>query len=421
MVHEAGHFFFARLFDTRVEKFYLFFNPWFSLFKRKVGDTEYGIGWLPLGGYVKISGMIDESMDKEQMKQPPKPYEFRTKKTWQRLLIMLGGIIVNVVFAFLVYSMVLYTWGKEYLPVSEAKFGIMVDSTGTKLGLMNGDKIISVDGQTIENFRKINYDIIINKAETIEVERNGQKITITIPNSIWPELIKNPGFIDVRIPFVISDFAKQSAGKDAGLKIGDKIVAFNHIPVLFYDEIKNNLKLLKNKDAVISVLRGNDTVNLTVKVPETALLGVAVEQNLEKYFKMKKIEYGFFASFPAGFTETFSMLNSYIKQFKLLFSPETKAYESLGGFITIGKFFPGIWDWLSFWTITAFLSIILAVMNLLPIPALDGGHVLFVLFEIITGRKPSDKFLEYAQITGMVIIFGLLILANGNDIIRLFK
>jgi len=184
MVHEAGHFFFARLFDTRVEKFYLFFNPWFSLFKRKVGDTEYGIGWLPLGGYVKISGMIDESMDKEQMKQPPKPYEFRTKKTWQRLLIMLGGIIVNVVFAFLVYSMVLYTWGKEYLPVSEAKFGIMVDSTGTKLGLMNGDKIISVDGQTIENFRKINYDIIINKAETIEVERNGQKITITIPNSI---------------------------------------------------------------------------------------------------------------------------------------------------------------------------------------------------------------------------------------------
>lgn len=421
MVHEMGHFFFARLFKTRVEKFYLFFNPWFSLFKKKVGDTEYGIGWLPLGGYVKISGMIDESMDKEQMKQPPQPYEFRTKKTWQRLLIMLGGILVNIVFAFLVYSMVLYSWGEEYLPNSEARYGIMVSNTGKDLGLMNGDKIISVDGLPVENFRRIAHDIIVNKAEYIEVERSGEKKKIYVPDNIWPDLLQDPGFVEVRIPFIIAEFLKESAGREAGMKEGDKIVKFNHIPVSFFDEVRTDLNKSKNKEAVISVLRGKDTLDLTLKIPESGLLGVRPEGDLSKFFKMKKTEYGFFASFPAGVTKTFSMLDSYIKQFKLLFSPETKAYENMGGFIKIGSLFPSEWDWFAFWTMTAFLSIILAFMNLLPIPALDGGHVLFLLFEIVTGRKPSDKFLEYAQIAGMVIIFGLLIWANGNDIIGLFR
>ncbi len=421
MVHELGHFFFARLFKTRVEKFYLFFNPYFSLFKKKIGDTEWGIGWLPLGGYVKISGMIDESMDKEQMKLPAQPHEFRSKTTWQRLLIMLGGIIVNVVFAFLVYSMILFAWGEQYLPTSEAKYGISVDSTGTRMGLMNGDKIISVDGKVIENFRKINHDILVNEAKTIEIDRNGENKVITIPDGIRSELIKSPGFIEVRIPFEILDFAKESVGKNAGLKAGDKIVGINHQPIHFYDEVRANLRLLKNKDIVITALRGKDSVDISLKVPENALLGIAVNPDLEKYFKLKKIEYGFFESFPAGFTKTFSMLDSYIKQFKLLFSPETKAYESLGGFIKIGSFFPGVWDWYSFWTMTAFLSIILAFMNLLPIPALDGGHVLFLLYEIVTRRKPNEKFMEYAQIGGMIIIFALLLFANGNDIIGLFK
>lgn len=421
MVHELGHFFFARLFKTRVEKFYLFFNPWFSLFKKKIGDTEWGIGWLPLGGYVKISGMIDESMDKEQMKQPAQPHEFRSKTTWQRLLIMLGGIMVNVVFAFLVYSMILYTWGEQYLPNSEAKYGIMVDSTGTKMGLMNGDKIISVDGKAEENFRKISTNIVIDQANTIEIERNGEKKTLTVSDDIRSELIKNPGFIEARIPFVILDFAEESVAKDAGLKSGDKIVGFNHQPIQFYDEVRTNLRLSKNKEVVITALRGKDSVDVSLKVPETALLGIAVDPDMEKYFKLKKIEYGFFESFPAGFTKTFSMLDNYIKQFKLLFSKETKAYESLGGFIKIGSFFPGVWDWYSFWTMTAFLSIILAFMNLLPIPALDGGHVLFLLYEIVTRRKPNEKFMEYAQIGGMIIILALLLFANGNDIIGLFK
>jgi len=421
MVHEMGHFFFARLFKTRVEKFYLFFNPWFSLFKKKVGDTEYGMGWLPLGGYVKISGMIDESMDKEQMKQPPQPYEFRTKRTWQRLLIMLGGIIVNVVFAFLVYSMVLFTWGEEYLPVSEAKYGIMVDSTGTKMGLMNGDRILTVNGKKVENFRRITSEVIIDKASYIEVERNGVKTKVSIPKTIWSELRNNPSFIDARMPFVITGYTKESVGEKAGIKIGDKIVLFNNEPVQFIDEVRDRLRNSKNKDVVISVLRNKDTVAISVKVPDTGLLGVALETNLAKFFTLKKIEYGFFESFPAGVSKTFTMLDFYVKQFKLIFDKDIEGYKSMGGFIAIGKFFPGVWDWFSFWTMTAFLSIILAFMNLLPIPALDGGHVLFLLYEMITGRKPSDKFLEHAQIVGMIIIFGLLIWANGNDIIGLFK
>ena len=421
MVHELGHFFFARLFKTRVEKFYLFFNPWFSLFKKKIGDTEWGIGWLPLGGYVKISGMIDESMDKEQMKLPAEPHEFRSKTTWQRLLIMLGGIIVNIVFAFLVYSMILFAWGEKYLPTVEAKYGIMVDSTGTKMGLMCGDKILSVDGKTEENFRKISFNIVIDEAKTIEIDRNGEKKTLTIDKNIRKELINNPAFIEARIPFVILDFAKESIAKEAGLKSGDKIVAFNHQPIQFFDEVRTHLRLSKNKDVVLTALRGTDSVDVNFKVPETALIGIAVDNDPEKYFKLKKIEYGFFESFPTGIKLTYAKLVDYIKQFKLLFSKETKAYESLGGFIKIGSFFPGVWDWYSFWNMTAFLSVILAFMNLLPIPALDGGHVLFLLYEIITRRKPNEKFMEYSQIGGMIIIFALLLFANGNDIIGLFK
>jgi len=421
IIHEFGHFFFARLFKTRVEKFYLFFNPWFSIFKKKIGETEYGVGWVPLGGYVKISGMIDESMDKEQMKLPPQPYEFRSKKSWQRLLIMLGGILFNIILAFFIYSMVLFTWGEKYLQNSEVRYGIMTDSLGKSIGIKNGDKILSLDNKPVDNFRKITHDILLDDVKTIQLLRNDSVINISIPESIKAELIKNPSFIEVRIPFIADEYIKNSVGEKAGIKKGDRFIALNDSSVSYFDEVKDLLSQNKNKQVKISLLRNNDTVTISLIVPSDGKLGIFPLADLEKFFKLKEIHYGFFESIPAGFEKTFSMLDSYIKQFKLIFSPETKAYESIGGFITIGKIFPAEWDWLSFWSMTAFLSIILAFMNLLPIPALDGGHVLFLLYEIITRRKPSDKFLEYAQIVGMAILFALLIFANGNDIIKLFK
>jgi len=421
IIHEFGHFFFARLFKTRVEKFYLFFNPWFSIAKKKIGETEYGIGWLPLGGYVKISGMIDESMDKEQMKKPPQPYEFRSKKAWQRLFIMLGGILFNIILAFFIYSMVLFTWGEKYLPASEVTYGIMTDSIGNKIGLRNGDKIISLDNKPVDNFRKIVHDILLEDIKTIQVKRNDSIINILLPSNIKADLVKNPTFLEVRIPFIVDEFTSNSVGEKAGIKKGDKFIAINDSTVTYFDEVREMLSRHKNEKVTLKLLRNNDTVSIMLTVPPEGKLGIYPLYDLEKFFKLKEVRYGFFESIPAGFEKTFSMLDSYIKQFKLIFSPETKAYESVGGFISIGKIFPAEWDWLSFWSMTAFLSIILAFMNLLPIPALDGGHVLFLIFEIITRRKPSDKFLEYAQIVGMAILFALLIFANGNDIIKLFK
>ncbi len=421
IIHELGHFFFARIFKTKVEKFYLFFNPWFSLFKKKIGETEYGIGWLPLGGYVKISGMIDESMDKEQLKQPPQPYEFRSKKSWQRLLIMLGGIMFNVLLAFVIYSMVLFTWGEKYLPNQNVTYGIMTDSLGKAIGLQNGDHILSLDFKPVDNFRKIAHDILLNDVKIIQVKRGDSIVSINIPESIKAELIKNPTFIEVRIPFIVDAFIENSVAENAGIKKGDQFLFIDDTPTRFFDEVRDALMAHKNDSVTVGMLRNNDTVLFRVKVPENGKLGVFPVSDLERFFTLKEVHYSFFESFPAGVRKTFDMLDSYVKQFKLLFSPETKAYESLGGFITIGKIFPAKWDWLSFWSMTAFLSIILAFMNLLPIPALDGGHVLFLLYEIITGRKPSDKFLEYAQIVGMAILFSLLIYANGNDIIKLFK
>jgi regulator of sigma E protease len=421
ILHEMGHFFFARLFKTRVEKFYLFFNPWFSLFRYKKGDTEYGLGWLPLGGYVKISGMIDESMDREQMKQPAQSHEFRSKKSWQRLLIMLGGIIFNVITAFVIYSMVLFTWGEKYLTNDNAVHGIMADSTGIKMGLQNGDFIIDIDGSKTENFRLIPHDIIVNKAQYIKVLRNGEEKSVAIPEWIWPELIKNPSFVQPRIPFVVQGFPTESFGKNAGFEIGDRVVAINDSAAVFYDEVKNGLNTHKGQEVVFSVLRKKDTVQIQTRIPDDGLLQIFLETAPDSFFVMKEKSYGFFESFPAGVEKTITTLGSYVKQFKLIFSPETKAYESLGGFISIGKIFPAEWDWLAFWSMTAFLSIILAFMNFLPIPALDGGHVLFLLVEMVSGRKPGDKFLEYAQMVGMFLLIALLLFANGNDIIKLFK
>ena len=424
IIHEFGHYILARIFKTRVEKFYLFFDPWFSLFKVKKGDTEYGIGWLPLGGYVKISGMIDESMDKEAMKLPPQPHEFRSKKSWQRLLIMVGGVVMNFILAFVIYIGILYAWGEQYLPTANVKYGIVVDSVGQKIGLQNGDKILSVANIPVENFHKIIPTVILDNASTIQVERAGQKVDVEITEEEQTILIKSSkNVISFRYPFnyKVSDFGKNSPAKEAGIKAGDRILGMDSVMYEYDDQFKLALKENIGKQVTLNILRDTTKMNIALTIPPTGLLGIQLEQDLQKIFEFKTIKYGLIESIPAGFRKGFDTISDYLKQFKLIFSPKTKAYESLGGFIAIGNYFPGMWNWHSFWSMTAFLSIILGVMNLLPIPALDGGHVMFLLFEMVTGRKPGDKFLEYAQIVGMVLLLSLVLYANGNDVFKLLK
>jgi regulator of sigma E protease len=423
IIHEFGHFILAKLFKTRVEKFYLFFDPWFSIFKIKRGETEYGVGWLPLGGYVKISGMIDESMDKEQMKLPPQPYEFRSKPSWQRLLIMTGGVIFNFISAILIYILVLFVWGETYLPTTNVKYGIVTDSTGYSIGLRNGDKILSVDNIYIENFFQITPDIVLNGRKSIQVERAGQKLNIEIPKDFINKILKEKGQIGVRVPFgpyVISEFAKTSAAKLSGVQAGDELTGIDNKKFTYFDEYKSYLFQHRDSTVELNLLRKGEILNLMANISKEGMLGINVPATNQQ-FEFKTINYGFFQSVPAALKKGFRTISDYLKQFKLIFAKNSKAYESLGGFITIGNIFPGVWDWQSFWNLTAFLSIILAVMNILPIPALDGGHVMFLLFEVVTGRKPSDKFLEYAQIAGMVLLVALLLYANGNDVLRLFR
>ncbi|MGV8093869.1 MAG: RIP metalloprotease RseP [Mangrovibacterium sp.] len=422
ILHEFGHFAFARLFKTRVEKFYLFFDPWFSLFKTKRGDTEYGIGWLPLGGYVKISGMIDESMDKEALQLPPQPWEFRSKKAYQRLLIMTGGVLMNFIFAFIIYIGVLYAWGTAYLPVENVKYGIAVYEVGEKIGLQNGDKILAVDHQDVKDFHKIIPTVVLDNAKTIQVLRDGKQIDVEISTEDLALLIKSKDVITYRVPcdFKIGKIIDGTPAEKAGLKKGDVIVDIDGQQFEFYDQFTTYLKSKKNMLVNVDVSRNNETIAIPVTVNEEGLLGFFPEfsESALNFLKYETVKYDFFESIPAGISRGISIVKDYLKQFKLLFSPETEAYKSLGGFISIGNIFPGAWDWYAFWNMTAFLSIILAIMNLLPIPALDGGHVMFLLFEIITGRKPGDKFLEYAQIAGMIFLLALVLYANANDIIK---
>ena len=422
IVHEFGHFIAAKIFKTRVEKFYLFFNPWFSIFKFTYKETEYGLGWLPLGGYVKIAGMIDESMDKEQLKAPPQPWEFRSKAPWKRLIIMLGGVTMNIVLAIFIYTFMLMTWGEEYLPTSQVKYGIKVDSLAMQAGLRDGDQILSVDNEYVDNFNRIPEKIILDDAKTIQVERNGQKLNLQIPEGFLNKLIKHksPDFITFRVPFEVGDFTKNSAAKAAGFQLDDKILSLNNKPTAYFLDFYDELQKHKSEKITVAVLRGGDTTKINVVVPPEGKLGI-YQKPLDNYFELSKVKYSFFGAIPAGIEKAYRGVGNYLKQLKLLFNPEVKAYESVGGFITIGSIFPSTWVWQSFWTLTAFLSIMLAILNVLPIPALDGGHVMFLLYEIVTRRKPSDKFMEYAQITGMVILFALLIFANGNDIFKLFQ
>ena len=427
LLHEFGHYITAKWFKCRVEKFYLFFDPWFSVFKKKIGDTEYGIGWLPLGGYVKIAGMVDESMDKEQMKLPPQPWEFRSKPAWQRLIIMIAGVTVNVLLAFIIYAGILMAWGEDKIPNQSVKNGIWVtDSLMYEIGLRDGDKIISVNSEPIEFFEDVPKKILFSGGGRIEIERNGKNEKIQIPVAVIGQLIekkKRKGSLVIpRIPAIMGDFEKDdtSVAKRAGLQYWDKIVKVDSLDISYLDQAAAYFGTKKNQQVMLTVERNGATTILPVRLDENGKMGPTVLSNKQYdslgIFKVKHTSYGFFSAFPAGFKLAVKSLKDYIDQFKLILSPKTEAYKGVGGFKGMANIFPGKgWDWENFWRITAFFSIVLAFMNLLPIPALDGGHVLFTLIEMITGRKPSEKFLEYAQIAGMVLLLALMLYANFND------
>lgn len=420
ILHEAGHFIPARLFKIKVEKFYLFFDPWFSLFKLKRGDTEYGIGWLPLGGYVKIAGMVDESMDKEQMKLPPKEWEFRAKPAWQRLIVMLGGVTVNIFLGFLIYMLIAFTWGETSLPMANVKYGIMCDSVALNIHLKNGDKIVSLGGQKVEEFHEVTSKMLLDNPKTIEVMRDGQLLSIAIPDTFVKTFLKKEakGFITPRGLFKAGDFSEHSNAEKAGIKKGDFLVALNGEPLLFYDQYAPKLAKLKNQDVKVGLVSHGQHKEVTVHVDAEGKLGIFAVSPYQLLVTVNT-KYGFFESIPKGISLGMNTLTSYVKQFKLIFTPE--GVKQIGGFGAFASMFGTSWDWESFWRLTAFISIILAFMNILPIPALDGGHVMFLLYELITRRKPNQKAMEYAQVAGMVLLLALFLFANGNDIFRHLK
>lgn len=423
LVHEFGHFIFARIFKVRVEKFYLFFDPWFSIFKFKPknSDTEYGVGWLPLGGYCKISGMIDESMDKEAMAQPPKPYEFRSKPAGQRLMIMVAGVLFNFLLALFIYSMVLFTWGDTFLPLKNVKAGMDYSETFHNVGFQDGDILLKADDTELERFGEDCFRRVLN-AQTVTVLRGGVETVIPIPEDMAQRVMRDKkGFASYRFPMVVRELGKTESGESpaavAGLQPGDSIVSINGIVTPSFYEVGEVLAQNKDKDVLVGFYRAGIPQTLTLHTDTAGKMGIYSVSPFDMYQTVTR-KYGFFESFPADVMLGVNTLKGYVSDMKYVFTKE--GASSLGGFGTIGSLFPAEWDWHSFWMKTAFLSIILAFMNILPIPALDGGHVMFLLYEVIARRKPSDKFLEYAQVTGMFLLFALLIYANGNDIFRFF-
>lgn len=424
IVHEGGHFFFARLFKIRVEKFYIFFDPWFSLFKYKPknSDTEYGVGWLPLGGYCKISGMIDESMDTEQMKQPAQPWEFRSKPAWQRLLVMIGGVLMNFLLALFIYSMILFTWGDSYVALKDMTYGMKFNETAKEIGFRDGDILKSADGKELVKF---DMDMLrsIVEAREVTVLRDGKDVEILMPELSLLDVAKeDPLFVATFRPNVVDSVIPGGGFAQAGIQKGDSLIAFNGTPLTSWNEFMDEMgklevqaELDKKESAGFSLVYSRNGLRDTVNVTTDSQFKVNALGGLLDY-KATNLTYGFFESFPAGITLGVNTLKGYVNDMKYVFTKE--GAKSVGGFGTIGSIFPKVWDWQRFWEMTAFLSIILAFMNILPIPALDGGHVLFLLYEIIARRKPSDKFLEYAQMVGMFLLFGLLIWANFNDILR---
>jgi regulator of sigma E protease len=417
ILHELGHFIPAKYFKTKVEKFYLFFDVKFSLFKKKIGETVYGIGWLPLGGYVKIAGMIDESMDREQMAKDPEPWEFRSKPAWQRLIIMLGGVTVNFLLAWAIYAMLLYSNGDTYIPADSLKYGIVVDSVGEQLGLRTGDKILSVDGKKTKKFNEAVLDVILG--DEVTVQRDGQEITIPISDEGKALIFATQGrnFMSYRQKPIIAEVVEGSPAETAGLKAGDEILAVESHPIAFWNEFRKAIPSHAGKDISIEVLREGRKLSMDLSVPKEEIIGIFVEVNDLRVTD----QYGFFQSIPAGFNRSIQVLTDQIKQFKVLFNSKTGAYKTVRGPIGIVEMMPQSWDWSFFWSFMAMFSVWLAFLNVLPIPALDGGHVMFLLYEIVSGRKPSEKVLETGQIIGFVILMGLMALIFGNDIWNIIK
>ena len=427
LVHEFGHFLFAKIFGIRVDKFYLFFDAgdkrifstrskWFTKFcpKAEQWETEYGIGWLPLGGYCKIAGMVDESMDTGYLQNEPQPWEFRTKPAWQRLLVMAGGVMFNFIFAIMMYTCILTKWGDSY--ISNEGNSIYVNELAYDMGFRNGDQILLFDDEKPENFGMLQADLARNGVKRVTVLRDNDTINIYIDQNMIGDVLQSPGMFGLAVPFVISEVSETSPNKDSDLRAGDKVISIGGVNVEFLQDARPLLMDLAGETAEISLLRGADTVRMDVQVDTAGTIGVMLER---PYIKTK--EYSFLSAIPGGCVKAYETIGGYIQDLKLVFTPSTEAYKSVGSFIAIGQVFPSAWDWYSFLNILALLSIMLGVMNLLPIPALDGGHIVFTIYEMITGRKPSDKFLYIMQIIGMILVFGLMFLAFGNDIARLLR
>jgi len=422
ILHELGHFIPAKLFKTRVEKFYLFFDAKFALFKKKIGETEFGIGWLPLGGYVKIAGMVDESMDTAYQNEEPKEWEFRSKPAWQRLIIMLGGVIVNVIVAAIIYAGIYTYWGEKYLPTENIKQGLVFSEDAKKLGFKDGEVITHVDGVKIERFSGILPALIVGEQDvTLRNTSSGEVRTMPLSDQIVKQIIDQQlGFLSLNFPYKIASFVDGSLAQKAGLEVGDVMYSFNGTRTASLMEFSKTAQGHSNASVDVQVLRAGDTLSYQMVLGETGKLGIYADVKYDSHFVLESSDYNFFQAVGAGFGTMGSRLSSYVDQLKLMFRPETGAYKKVGGFIAIGKQFSPTWDWRRFWEFTAFLSIMLAVLNVLPIPALDGGHVFFLLIEMISGRKVSDKVLGVAQTVGFILLMMLFLYANINDVINLF-
>lgn len=421
VLHELGHFLPAKWFKTKVEKFYLFFDPWFSVIKKKVGETEYGIGWLPLGGYVKIAGMIDESMDTEQMKKTAELWEFRSKPAWQRLIIMLGGVTVNFFLAWLIFSALSFFNGESYYDNSKIENGIAVTSAGEKMGLKSGDKILKIDGKTASNFRMATTEMLF--ADQVTVLRDGKEVTFNVNKDGVGEVLKSgaTSYLSVRFPAVVDSVIAKTGAAEANLQKGDKIIGFNNKPITYFDELSKELEQNKNKIVAIEYQRNGKNYTAKATVDKEGKLGFRTDTTYATDILEKaKItqEFGFFASIPRGFERTIESLTGQVKQFKIIFNKQAEGYKQVSGPIGIVKMMPTELDWVAFWNFTAMFSVWLAFLNLLPIPGLDGGHVVFTLWEMITGRPAPQKVLEYAQMAGVIFLLGLMILIFGNDIFK---
>jgi regulator of sigma E protease len=423
VLHELGHFIPARLFGARVEKFYLFFNPGFTLWKKKIGETEYGIGWIPFGGYVKIAGMIDESMDKEQLNKAPEAYELRSKPAYQRLIVMLGGVIVNAILAIIIFIGIAWFWGDNFLPSKNLSYGVHATEVSKKMGIQDGDIIVSLDQQELTDFFELESKIVIDAAKTIQVQRGDSMINLTIPSTVAAELSNannSTAFVLPLFPVIVDSIGKTAVVVEGSFQKNDTLLSINGQSVRYQHEF---IEVKKNfSDSLVTVLakRGADTVKIRTLINNKAQLGLFVKLPMQ-LFKTVHQDYNFMEAIPKGVQRCLSTLDNYVTGIKQIFTGKVNPNDSLGSLISIGNTFPSQWDWERFWTLTAVFSIVLGFMNVLPIPALDGGHALFILFEMITGRKPSDKFMEYAQIAGMILMFGLMLYALGLDFWRLFK